>query len=144
MEQKKKGGKRIGAGRKKTDNPKKAITFYVKRSDIFKFRTEEKLKGKLLEFIEKGDLSTEIQFAHTQASFDSPKLPDNYFSDEPKQLETTPVDLFAFYQAKIAATTYSEDLSAVMREIHANKELGKIIKNNLDFFSQQHRTTFTY
>jgi len=52
MEQNKQGGKREGAGRKPTDNPKKAVTIYVAKKKIYPFGNEEKLKGKIYEFID--------------------------------------------------------------------------------------------
>lgn len=47
----KRGGKRVGSGRKPLGNKKSAITLYVDQPDIWKFGNEEKLKAKMKEFI---------------------------------------------------------------------------------------------
>lgn len=51
MEEKKKGGKRIGAGRKPTSNPKVQVTLYVPTTDIWKFGNELKMKEGLYAYI---------------------------------------------------------------------------------------------
>lgn len=146
MEQNNRGGKRLGSGRKPTTNPKKAVTLYVQREKILTFGSPEKLKDKLYGFINEQALKSEIAFTATNpSSYDSPKLPANYFSDEPKQYKEAILDPIGEYQRRIAATTYSGELEALMKQIKADKTIGWKGQNNLEFFAQEHaKQNFTY
>lgn len=54
MEQSKRGGARIGAGRKSVGNSKKqTVTLYVEKNKIWLFGNEDKMKQELYGFIEK-------------------------------------------------------------------------------------------
>lgn len=50
MEQKR-GGKRVGAGRKPSGVEKKTISLYVAKGSIYKFGSEDKMKEKIYDFI---------------------------------------------------------------------------------------------
>jgi len=52
MEEKKRGGKRLGAGRKPIGNKKKPITIYVETNKLYPFGGEEMLKKGLIKFID--------------------------------------------------------------------------------------------
>lgn len=52
MEEKKQGGKRLGAGRKPVLSKKKQISLYVEGSKIIKFGNEEKMKVQIYKFID--------------------------------------------------------------------------------------------
>jgi hypothetical protein len=51
MNENKKGGKRLGAGRKPIGEKKRAIFLYVENSATYKFGSEEKMKKSLYDFI---------------------------------------------------------------------------------------------
>jgi uncharacterized iron-regulated protein len=48
----KRGGKRVGAGRKPIAEKKKAITIYLKGGTVLKFGSEDAIKQKLVEYAE--------------------------------------------------------------------------------------------
>ncbi len=51
-EETKRGGQRKGAGRKPLDNPKKPITVYLEKNKIMVMGGDEKLKLKLVKFVD--------------------------------------------------------------------------------------------
>lgn len=60
MEESKKGGKRVNAGRKPLSDPKKPITLYVPKSKILVNGGEEKLKLRIYDAISKDFSTTHI------------------------------------------------------------------------------------
>ena len=87
MEGSKKGGKREGAGRKPTDNPKQQVTLYVPKKEIYPFGNVDKLKGKLYDFISNFHVQDLTKPNVEVKPFEQPKT--NYFvSTAPKQRKT--------------------------------------------------------
>ena len=88
MEIKKQGGKRNGAGRKPSGNPKIPITIYVPKKDIWLFGNEDKLRSKIYDFVNNYSKGEEPKYEivprETVVIYDAPKLPNN-FQDEPRQ-----------------------------------------------------------
>ena len=79
MEQSKKGGKRVGAGRKPSGIRKKTITFYVEEGKIYKFGNEEKLKKEVYLFIGNYGLQDLSKPTNEIKPHEQPKT--NYFVD---------------------------------------------------------------
>jgi len=78
MEEKiQRGGKREGAGRKPSKDPKSGITVFVPRSKILLFGSIEKTKGAILDFLEKHPVgenkSKEADLAIPMAEYAQPK-----------------------------------------------------------------------
>ena len=88
MEQnKQKGGKRLGAGRKPVLSKKKQISLYVEGSKILKFGNEEKYKEFLYlktdEYGNESEINAEIKYTPTSsAAFDGKRM-DRITHDEP-------------------------------------------------------------
>lgn len=143
MEEKKKGGKRPGAGRKKSTNPSEPFTFYVKRNNILKFGSPEKFKKKVEEFIEKADLETEIQYSPTTPeSFDSSKL-SKYIQDEPPMFSAIEI---TFNEAtdKIMAATSSYELEEIWRKVSKKKDWAVWQLKQLTHIKETQRTKIDF
>jgi hypothetical protein len=112
-----KGGKRLGAGRKPVSNPKKQVSLYIEPNKFYKFGGEEKMKVRLYEFIE--SYSNEIVETVEQPKiFDAPRLPKNYFEDEPKQFgEAKPLSEFEGFKERIYGCKTVDEVEKVMRQV---------------------------
>ncbi len=128
MEEKKKGGKRNNAGRKKTTNPKLTIPLYVERSKVLVFGSPEKLKERLYSFID-GNL---IIHPVTAGAFDGKKM-DAHVADEPGQWDKTPLtpeQRFAYFENGLRKCDNAEKIKSILREIETS-DLSFFQKKNL-------------
>lgn len=140
MEERKQGGKRLGAGRKPILNKKKTVTLYVEQNKILPFGGEEKMKGELYGFITNYGAATSMLQDLTKPTNDlkpheQPKT--NYEVKMPPKPETVPIGNSAALQAKILATTIMGDLEAVMREVK-NSLLPGGVKRQLEELAKAH------
>ncbi len=148
MEENKRGGKREGAGRKSSNNPKETVSIYVEKTAIWKFGNKEKLKLKLYEFIndfgKEPELKNEIKYSQTTPdSYDAAKM-KRVTLDEPKmwQEEKPVVNQFDAYKQDIDETTYSGDLEKLMKIIKADN-LPKWQQTQLETYAKEHAKEFT-
>lgn len=144
MEEKKKGGKRNGAGRKPipTLSKKITVTIFVSGANILKFGNSEKLKIKLGEYIELFGVETKVEVTPIPKYFDAPKMPVT-FNDEPKQYQEAKISQFDAYKNEILATTWSGDLQPLMRIIKADTNIGSRGQLMLENIAKEHTSTFT-
>jgi hypothetical protein len=153
MEQNKRGGKRLGAGRKPIGDKKKPITLYVENNKIYPFGGEEQMKGKLYEFISGFGKEVEtVHFPDTSAMFQDLTKPNveikpveqpktNYeVKIEPKPI-TTVMGSYDAFKAKILATQTIKGVEMVMREVKASLMFPKE-KLSLEQIAKDHSKDF--
>lgn len=136
MEEKKKGGKRMGAGRKPTSNPKITIPLYVERSNVLKFGSPEKLKEKIYGFIVEyrdENLESKIDYkATTKESYDAPKS-SFALQDEAGQMPSVFDDQVSNFRKRLKGCKDSKQINSVLTEIKAS---------TLAFFTKQNLTNY--
>jgi hypothetical protein len=115
MEEKKKGGKRKGAGRKPTSDPKLTIPFYVARSKILIFGSSEKLKEKVNAFIDNYEGENKIDYVTPPPDAYNGKRMDNYIVDEPILPQMASND----FEARLKACKNSKELKSLVSVINS-------------------------
>lgn len=136
MEEKKKGGKRTGAGRKPTSNPKITVPLYVERSNILKFGSPEKMRDKIYGFIVGyGDenLETKIDYkAPTKESYDAPR---NSFAlqDEVGQWPSETDNKVHDFKKRLKGCKDGKEIEAILQELKLT---------TLPFFTKQGITNY--
>lgn len=110
-----KGGKRIGAGRKPAKDPKKTFVFYIHRSCVLKFGSEERLKEKVYDFLENYERE---EIKKSSSNYDATKN-DKPTNDKPSSFFKPIGEIVAkkdanyFYQKM--KTLDKDDVDAIMK-----------------------------
>jgi len=157
MEQNKRGGKRVGAGRKSlpVSEKKTVLTLYPTNADLYKFGSKEKMCGEILKFISGYGKPVEtVHFPDTSGAFqdltksnveikpvEQPKT--NYEVKMPPKPETLPIGDYEGFRKRILATDQRKPLEEIMREVKSallngrqKMELEQIAKeHSKDFFN---------
>jgi len=146
MEQKNnRGGQRIGSGRKPLGSAKKqVITLYVPQKEIYPFGNEEKLKGKLYEFISSAGKVVVQDLNRTTNEIKPIEQPKtNYFVDTtPKPVQAL-LSPFTAFQKEILATKTVPEVEAIMKRVRAALMSGKE-QQALEAIAKEHsRTMYT-
>jgi hypothetical protein len=147
MEQKKKGGIRLGAGRKPVLHKKKQISLYVENFKILPFGSEDKMKAHLYGIIE-----SFVKIENPVASFQDLTKPTNEIKpfEQPKtnyevkvepKPESVPLGNFDGFKAKILETKQVKELESVMKEIKASLMPGRF-KQQLEAIAKEHSKEF--
>lgn len=147
MEEKKQGGKRLGAGRKPIADKKIPVTLYVENKKIFTFGSEQKLKdavyswidGKIIEHARVAQIKDLTQPTNEIKPFEQPKT--NYEVKIPPKPESLPLGSFEVLKDKILQTTTVPEIEAVMKEIKAALLVGKQ-KQALEAIAKDHSKQF--
>lgn len=137
MEENKRGGKRLGAGRKPLANKKKLIPLYIEENKIWPFGSEEKMKEKLYDFV--SDFKDLTKPTNEIKPFTQPKT--NYQVNVEPKPEMIPMGSFEVLKAKILKTETVKQIEAVMKEIKValmpNKQ-----KQALETIAKEHSVQF--
>lgn len=153
MEEKKQGGKRLGAGRKPLADRKIPVTLYVENKKIFSFGNEQKLKDAVYGFIDgKVRVVETVHFPDTSNSFQDLTKPTNeikpfeqpktnYEVKIPPKPESVPLGSFDGFKAQILETKQVKELEAVMKEIKASLMPGRF-KQQLEVIAKEHSKEF--
>lgn len=143
MNENNRGGRRLGAGRKPTDNPKEVVTLYVETKAIYPFGNKDKLKGKLYDFIS-GYGKPEIKVQDLTKPTNEIKPPEqpqtNYAVNVPPKPEVPDLGKFEGFKAKILATRTVAELKSVLDEVKNAIMLLKE-KKELEAIGKEHSTT---
>lgn len=143
MDEEKRGGKRIGAGRKPSGIEKKTISIYVPKGQIYKFGTEDKMKEKLYDFILGYGQQVSIQdltkLTNEIKAHEQPKT--NYEVNIPTKKEMPLLSSYDFWKDSILATRTVPELELVMKQIKA-EVLPLKIKQQLEAIAKDHSKNF--
>lgn len=120
MEDKVHGGKRRGAGRKPVTNKKKQVTLYVESKSIIPFGNEEKMKGKIYEFIsyfgKVPDYTNKVEDLVKNGGFtDRVALSQNTKIEEPYKMFTATVPQFNQYDSYVIEIRECRTLAEVTK-----------------------------
>jgi len=147
MEENKRGGKRMGAGRKPLADKKKTVSLYVEEKKIWHFGSEQKLKDRLYDFID----GNTIEQPPENIINDLTKPTNNIKPHEqPKtnfSIDTTPkpseplMTRFEAYRGRILKTTMMREIVPLMREIK-NDILSYKEKQSLETIAKEHSKDF--
>lgn len=113
MEENKHGGKRVGAGRKKSDNPKETVSLFVEKKKIWLFGNKENLKERLYKHIDT-DIQDLTKPTNEIKPFEQPK--SNFTVN-------TMAKSFEQYRAEKRACELPEQWETLKREIDADQYL---------------------
>lgn len=153
MEENKRGGKRLGAGRKPLPITEKKVvlSLYPTNSDLYKFGDKKKMAEEILKFIanygkeDTGDLKVYSNFqdltrpTNEIKPFVAPKT--NYeVKIEPKPITSVLGNVEAF-KLKIRETKTRLEIEAVMRDVK-NALLTGGQRRELDSFAKEHSREF--
>ena len=140
----KKGGKRLGAGRKPVLNKKKQVTLYVENNKILPFGGEDKMKDHLYGVIDGfGQPVQAIQDLTRPTNeikpFEQPKT--NYEVKVTPQPITSVMGNYEALKSKVLKTTTIKEIEAVMREVKASLLYPKE-KLSLEAIAKEHSKAF--
>jgi len=153
MEQKKQGGKRLGAGRKPIGDKKTPYTFYVENKKVFPFGGEEKFKQAVYEFIDgKSKIVETVHFPDTSNVFqdltktnveikpvEQPKT--NFEVKIPPKPISSVMGNFDEFKSQILATKTIKEIEAVMRDVKSSLMFPKE-KMALEAIAKDHSKEF--
>jgi hypothetical protein len=141
MEEKKRGGKRLGAGRKSAQSKKKQISIYVEGSKILKFGSEEKMKEAIYEFINKFGDKNIVDSNQLTGNYEAPKINHNspamWLEQKPK------IDQYAAYQTEISEANSVGEIKNILQEIK-KETIPDWQKRKLEQFAIDKSKTFDF
>jgi len=153
MEEKKQGGKRLGAGRKPLADRKIPVTLYVENKKIFVFGNEQKLKDAVYGFIDgKAKVVETVHSPDTSGAFQDLTKPTNEMKplDQPKtnnevkippKPESVPLGNYEVLKSRILATDQRKTLEAVMKDVKSALLNGRQ-KLELEQIAKEHSKEF--
>lgn len=133
----KRGGKRLGAGRKPVADKKKLIALYVRGEIILRFGSDDKIKDWIYDALEKYKPNTEENHPsqntnpnHNEVGHEEPKK-ENYFDTNPKPINIPPSKLQS-YIAEINDCNDYDSIKKVMIAVKSDRDLKPMDKITLN------------